>query len=97
MTMVRVRARPSRLPILISMPTLRRKGDAWRSLPPSRVASAGQVLALMALSPATLPSSSSRSVAVPDHSFRSAMKVRTAVATRLALRTVSTASSMLSS
>ena len=68
MVMVRVRTCPSRLPISISMPTLRRKVAARRSLPPSRVASAGQVLALVAFSPATLPSRSSRSVAVPVHS-----------------------------
>jgi hypothetical protein len=67
MLMVRVRARPSR-PKPISMPILRKKVAARRSLPANARGLSGQVLDLAARSPTTSTRAPRRSEALPIHS-----------------------------
>jgi hypothetical protein len=94
MWIVRVRARPSR-PKLISMPILRRKGAARRSRPASARGLSSQVFDLATRSPAASARAPRRSEAVPVHSVRVVITVRTAAAIGSASITPSTASSRL--
>jgi hypothetical protein len=92
--MVRVRARPSRSNAM-SIPTLRRKVAARRTLPESTRGAAGQVLAQRTVSLTSPARAPRRSDAVPVHTVREAISERTAEPTGSASMTLSTASSRL--
>src|SRR6516162_1997584 len=79
MQMIRVLARPSRSKP-ISMPILQRKVAARRNRPDSAVGLSGQVLDLATRSPATSARAPRRSEAVPVHSVRDPIRLRTPAA-----------------
>ena len=94
MVMVRVRPLPRRLKA-ISMPPFRKNVAARRTLPDRASGLSGQFLDLATRSATNFERSTKSSVAVPVHTVRVCVKVRTAAATTSASITASTASSRL--